>query len=56
MNPPNRTIYIQWLNDEGEVLDEITWCNDKIYNRDLEYITFGKDYDKVKSHFEKPDR
>lgn len=31
-------IYLQVLNEYGERLCEVTWCEDRIYKTDIEYI------------------
>jgi len=40
MESPPKTIYLQWKDDDGDPLEEITWCDDKIYNHDAEYRYF----------------
>ena len=41
-------IYMQWLNDEGELVGEITWCNDKIHERDIKFKRVYEDeYDEA---------
>lgn len=42
--PPNR-IYLQWYGDEEPHEDEVfevSWCEDKIYKHDIEYIRVEK--------------
>lgn len=35
--PPEK-IYLQWLDDDGEVAEEVTWCEDMILDTDTKYI------------------
>ena len=39
--PPN-VIYLQWKNDEGEEVEQRTWCEDKIYKHDIRYLTYER--------------
>ena len=44
MKPPD-VIYLQWFDEFGEEADEgdeITWCQDMIYDTDIVYIRQGK--------------
>ena len=44
----NEDIYMQWLNDEGELVGEITWCNDKIHERDIKFRrVYDDEYDEA---------
>jgi len=33
-----KAIYLQWKDDDGEVLGETTWCFERIYPHDIRYI------------------
>jgi len=49
---PKETIYIQWADDDGEILAEITWASEKIYKTDLEFRrTDAFRYDMAKDLF-----
>lgn len=36
MTTPN-TIYLQWLDEDGERPEEVTWCEDRVLPTDVEY-------------------
>lgn len=49
MKKPPKVIYLQWYDEsDGEPLDpdrgEVTWCVDRIYDTDLEYVLNDKHY------------
>ena len=31
-------IYLQLVNDDGDEVGEVTWCQDRIYKADVKYI------------------
>lgn len=33
--PP--VIYLQWKDDDGELIGDVTWCLDRIYEDDIVY-------------------
>jgi len=33
-----KKIYLQILDEDGEIPDEVTWCVDRIHDTDVEYI------------------
>ena len=35
--PPEK-IYLQWLDDEGDVAEEVTWCDNSTSGTDVAYI------------------
>lgn len=39
-----KIIYLQWFDDEGEAL-EVTWCKDKINDRDIKYVLVECEHD-----------
>jgi hypothetical protein len=40
MNIPD-VIYLQWLDEDGEEQEEVTWCIDQINNTDIPYFRWG---------------
>ena len=52
MEFPSENIYMQWMDDDGEIIDA-TWSNDQIYQNDL---VFRRDdapgYAFAKKHFD----
>jgi hypothetical protein len=54
LKPPNR-IYLQWLGEDslsfaGDKVDtnEVTWCADKLWDTDLEYVLSPRTLKKLK--------
>ena len=43
MRPPT-VIYLQWLDDDGEEAEEVTWCVDRINDTDIEYRLVEQPY------------
>lgn len=43
MDLANEEIYIRWMNNDAETVDEVTRCNDRIYKYDLPFRRYDSD-------------
>ena len=58
MDIPDK-IYLQIKDEDGEPPDEVTWCVDRIYATDIEYVRRQNSYHDVEEFYppnEKPGR
>jgi len=37
-----KTIYLQLIDDDGDEIDEVTWCQDSIYEHDVRYVRWDQ--------------
>ena len=35
-----KVIYLQLLDDDGNEVGEVTWCEDKIHEDDIKYVRY----------------
>ena len=42
-------IYLQILDEDGEVPDEVTWCVDRIHDTDAKYVFIRKARERIRA-------